>query len=371
MKTDTNCSDSGQIPGRGPCEFDCPITILNDLVTDQVVLVDRRLKAVCANRAFLTVYGLSTCEVAGRSLGEILNCRHTAGGGACGKSEACQTCGWFQAIESGRTTGLGEQECRILSTDGTAFDFSVKVLPLQMMRADGAMCACRLNDAFAQKRLRVLERVFFHDVTNIAVGIRGMYEVLGTVDADEGAAIRVMLQDSANKLIGEIERLRTLRVAESGDVRLWYCDVSPEALLQTLVKRYQEEAQARHLKVVIEAQSVSFPFETDRDLFQLVLGELLLNAIEASVRNDTVTLGFCSGQGEMIFYVRNPAVLSQAVKTHVFERSFTSKGSGRGVGLYRAKMIAERYLKGKVWFSSQEPDGTTFYVSYPQAAQTS
>ncbi len=344
---------------------------MDELVTDRVLLIDHRLRTVCANRAFWTTCGLSVGEVIGRSLGEILNCRYAAGGGVCGEADACMACGWFQAIESGRTTGLGEQECRILAEDGTAFDFSVKVLPLQRMRPDGATWACRLSDVFAQKRLRVLERVFFHDVTNLAVGIRGMFEILESAEADEVTAIRVMLQDSANKLIGEIERLRTLRVAETGDLRLWYSSVSPEALLQTLVKRYQEEAQARHLKVVIDNQSVPCPFETDRDLFQLVLGELLLNAIEASVRDDTVTLGFSYEQGKVVFYVRNPAVLSPTVKTHVFERSFTTKGSGRGVGLYRAKMIAERYLKGKVWFASQESEGTTFYVSYSQPANNS
>ena len=49
-----------------------------------------------------------------------------------------------------------------------------------------------------------------------------------------------------------------------------------------------------------------------------------------------------------------------------FQRSFSTKSSGRGLGTYIMKLLSERYLDGKVSFASTEDDGTTFYASFPK-----
>ena len=67
----------------------------------------------------------------------------------------------------------------------------------------------------------------------------------------------------------------------------------------------------------------------------------------------------------MVFRVRNPVVLSADVQNHVFERSFTTRGAGKGVGSYRAKLLGENYLKGRLSFVSREQDGTVFSLALP------
>jgi len=49
----------------------------------------------------------------------------------------------------------------------------------------------------------------------------------------------------------------------------------------------------------------------------------------------------------------------------LFQRSFSTKGEGRGLGTYSIKLYTERYLKGTVSFSSAEGEGTVFRVRYP------
>jgi signal transduction histidine kinase len=224
---------------------------------------------------------------------------------------------------------------------------------------------CCLQDLYAAKRLRVLERSFFHDVTNLAAGIRGLCELADDPDSGQGEELRPLIHDSANKLADEIERLRTLRVAENGDLRLWYSEIVPSAVLKAVVERFREDASARHLEVVVEAEDAPSVFETDREILTLVLGELARNAIEASVRGDRVSLSCSAENGRIAFSVHNPAVLDGNVQAHVFERSFTTKGPGRGVGTYRAKLFTERFLKGKMGFVSHVPEGTTFFANFP------
>ena len=48
----------------------------------------------------------------------------------------------------------------------------------------------------------------------------------------------------------------------------------------------------------------------------------------------------------------------------IFTPNFTTKSSGTGLGLAISKGIVEK-ANGKIWFSTRENEGTTFYVSFP------
>jgi sensor histidine kinase regulating citrate/malate metabolism len=49
----------------------------------------------------------------------------------------------------------------------------------------------------------------------------------------------------------------------------------------------------------------------------------------------------------------------------LFKRSFSTKGLDRGLGTYSMKILGERYLKGKVYFTTSEEDGTSFFFDLP------
>ena len=54
--------------------------------------------------------------------------------------------------------------------------------------------------------------------------------------------------------------------------------------------------------------------------------------------------------------------MPQSTQLQVFNRSFTTKGQGRGLGTYSVRLLTERYLKGSVDFVSKPGTGTTFRV---------
>jgi signal transduction histidine kinase len=58
--------------------------------------------------------------------------------------------------------------------------------------------------------------------------------------------------------------------------------------------------------------------------------------------------------------------MPKEVRLQVFQRSFSTKGADRGLGTYSVKLLTEKYLKGKVSFSSQQGEGTTFFVLLPE-----
>jgi signal transduction histidine kinase len=101
------------------------------------------------------------------------------------------------------------------------------------------------------------------------------------------------------------------------------------------------------------------------------LGNLIKNALEASTRGETVTVkSEKKGDAYVCFKVHNPAVMPENVQLQIFNRSFTTKGVGRGLGTYSVKLLTTRYLKGSVSFISNKESGTTFEISLPLNLQS-
>ena len=58
-----------------------------------------------------------------------------------------------------------------------------------------------------------------------------------------------------------------------------------------------------------------------------------------------------------------------SIRLQIFQRSFSTKGAGRGLGTYSVKLLSERYLKGAVGFRSTHAEGTRFFARYPKRLQ--
>ena len=106
------------------------------------------------------------------------------------------------------------------------------------------------------------------------------------------------------------------------------------------------------------------------ELLVTIIGNLIENAFEAM--NDTMDYDV---QKELIFgiYSRPGAVLITTDDTgvgiseenlhRIFDNGFSTKGEGRGTGLYQVKEMVERY-GGVIAVESQEGVGSSFSVSF-------
>ena len=108
-----------------------------------------------------------------------------------------------------------------------------------------------------------------------------------------------------------------------------------------------------------------FRFSSDETILAHVLNSMVKNAFEASLRGMEIALGCYAEEQAVVFRVRNSTVMTEDVQSQVFQRSFSTRGSGRGLGTYSMRLLTEQYLGGKVGFSSAEGAGTTFYVRLP------
>jgi signal transduction histidine kinase len=174
-----------------------------------------------------------------------------------------------------------------------------------------------------------------------------------------------LLSNAADRLVAEIQGQRQLMEAETGELALSLTSAETGPLMAGVARQYATTGVGFGRHLTISAGAENLHMTTDPALLSRVLSNLVKNALEASAPGETVTLD-CRSLGDMVqFTVHNPAVMPAEVRRQVFQRSFSTKGVGRGLGTYSVKLLTERYLGGTVAFRSAASEGTTFCVLYP------
>ena len=103
---------------------------------------------------------------------------------------------------------------------------------------------------------------------------------------------------------------------------------------------------------------------TDQSLVLRILGNMVVNALEAANARQTVTLD-CRLKGkEVVFSVSNPGTIPDEVRREIFRRTYSTKGRGRGLGTYSMRLLTS-FLQGEVSFVCREGN-TTFFLRLAQ-----
>jgi K+-sensing histidine kinase KdpD len=336
-------------------------------VPDILVFLNENRQIVLANDAAFRFLGVEpTLEVLGNRPGEAFGCAHAAETEAgCGTTEFCQTCGAVQAILAAQGGESDVKECRMAIKDSwDALDLKVSTAPFDYEGERFTICA--LQDISHEKRRRALERTFFHDVLNTVGGLRGFAELLLESEPEEVPEVASSVSKISAQLIEEIETQRSLLAAESDELSVNPQELKTKEVLEELAVVYRRHEVAKGKSITIAADSESLAFRSDYALLLRVLGNMLKNALEATAAQENVTLGARRDADQVEFWVNNPAFMPRDVQLQVFKRSFSTKGSGRGIGTYSMRLLASRYLRGTVDFSSSEAQGTTFRLRLPQ-----
>jgi signal transduction histidine kinase len=338
-------------------------------VPEMFVVLNEQRQIVFANRSMLKALHLAGIyDAAGQRLGEALHCTHAFEPGddplgSCGTTEFCRECGAVRAMLNGLRGLEDVQECRISLADGAALDLRVSACPFRRDCRNYVLFAA--TDISHEKRRQVLERIFFHDILNTAGGMLGVAEVLRTGTAEEVEEFKDAVALLANSLVDEIKAQQVLIAAERGELAVQPGRVNSLTLLCEVRNAYLNHEVAMGRQISVDPQSDTVFFTSDPLLLRRVLGNLLKNALEAARPGETVTLACQAVPDGVEFTVHNPGVMPRNVQLQIFQRSFSSKGDGRGLGSYSVKLLTERYLRGAVAFDSTPEHGTTFRVRYP------
>ena len=337
-----------------------------------VLVLNHSRQIVFANQAFLGFLGApNLAAVLGKKPGDALACEHAMHSDlGCGTTDFCSTCGAARATAPSlrhQPTSAGVQECRISQEgSGKSFDFRVQTAPFP--GADQGLYLFFLTDISHEKRRRALERIFFHDVANLAHGMVGLCRILCEREpaAEKKKQFQEIMRRSAHRLADEVEAQRALAAAENNELHLEVKPCASLALLDEVAAFYNHTNDAQACRVERAADAVAAECFTDHRLLHRILINMTKNAIEASPRGAVIRLGCEQDGDELEFWVHNQSCMPAEVQRQVFQRSFSTKGLGRGLGTYSIKLLGERYLQGRVSFTSSPEQGTTFRFRCPR-----
>jgi hypothetical protein len=333
------------------------------------VLTDTR-QVVLANKAMCDFLGMDDEGLAcGPRPGEALNCVNadlTEDG--CGTSSYCSQCGAFRTIMKAvirREHARGE--CRITtSKDGLTQSLELAIWCAPFDVEDYRFSLLAAVDVSDEKRRTVLEKIFFHDVLNTTQAMLSYIQLLKLTEPSEWGEMLEGLTRTADTLTEEILAQRDLLRAEIQELSISPRSISSEDLLRRVVARFHGVSATGQAPELDPNREV-VQFSSDPVILGRVLGNMVKNAMEeVQADQGCVTLNCQQSDDRVVFSVHNPQVMPMEVQLQVFQRSFSTKGPGRGLGTYSMRLLTERYLEGKVNFvSSQENQGTTFYLNLP------
>lgn len=348
---------------------DALVTRLLDSFPEPVMVLNPERQIVLANDKLASLLGRSGAELVGLRFGEAVDCIHGREDPAgCGTTRFCRLCGAAKAmVRCAAQEEKQAEECNLsrqLADGVAALDLRVWATPLTIGGEPFTIFAIR--DVTDEKRRQVLERIFFHDLVNAAGGLRGILEIWPDALAEgEDGDLKELAVDVVDQIVEEIESQRDLAAAERGDLEVRPRPVDARALLERLCALYGHHAVAAGRQLAPPRVSGDTRVVADEAILHRVLGNLIKNALEASLAGELVTVSYC-GENAPVFSVHNPTAMPEAVQLQMFQRSFSTKpGAGRGVGSYSVRLLTERYLGGRVSFVSTPAAGTTFTIRLP------
>jgi signal transduction histidine kinase len=233
-----------------------------------------------------------------------------------------------------------------------------------LTRAFNAMSA-RLSVTERERR-RLLAEVS-HELRTPLTVIQGNVEAMidGVYPADREHLERI--QAETRQLERLIEDLRTLSLAETGQLPLQREPTDVDALARDVAKAFEADAQAAGVALNIDIPPDLPELEVDARRIRQVISNLVANALRHTPGGGRVTVSATlRGPGIRLEVSDTGVGMSKDAVEHAFERFWRSgewAGAGLGLAIVRDLVIAH---DGVVWIDSAPGQGTRVTVNLPR-----
>jgi signal transduction histidine kinase len=187
-----------------------------------------------------------------------------------------------------------------------------------------------------------------------------------------------LLHDEALRLNRLVEDLRTLSLADAGELALSRRPVAPGAVLEQAVAAQAVRAQQQNIGLQVTVEPDTPAINADPDRMVQVLGNVLDNALRHTPEGGKVVCRVAhernSAATPVTFSISDtgPGIAPEDLP-HVFERFYRADKSrqrdesGSGLGLAIARSIVEAH-GGRIWAESTSGSGTRIFVTLPGVA---
>lgn len=353
-------------------------TTLFDETVDRILDKERALRAsnssvfiVDEELNLISVNNKDVYDSEGKRMrpGDFLSCINAANGdGGCGMHEYCKKCKLRNAVK--KALDINEvvmDECTLVQQDKGKLVIEHTVTPFDFAGKRYAIIFA--VDISVRKQKQIMDRVFFHDVLNLMGALNGFVQLL-LEEPDEELLREV--KKLSEQVISNISYQKDVMNAENRSLTLLPTDITVRSFMDDASISLCSTAQNFNCKISITNDcGEEVPIRTDIRLLHRIILNMVKNAVEASHENGIVTVNTYleNDKSSVVFAVHNEGVIPPEYRNRIFRFGQSSKGIGRGLGTYSMKLFGESYLNGRVWFTTSEENGTTFYFALPLIAK--
>ncbi|WP_197084275.1 sensor histidine kinase [Desulfovibrio sp. TomC] len=228
------------------------------------------------------------------------------------------------------------------------------------------LCTELRRRAILEERQRDVDHIMRHDLRTPLTGIIAIPELL--LDDDNLTTAQrelvAMIAVTGRKMLSQINDSLELRTIEEGSYTLQVMPCDPVQILLDNFKILGLGSHADQSKLQLRVHNRVL-LQTDCRLLDVIVANLLRNALEASDTDAPVVVDLAEERGECVIVIANNRPVPAEIRSRFFEKYVTAgKAGGTGLGTYSALLMTTA-LGGTLAMETSEETGTKVTIRLP------
>ncbi len=184
-----------------------------------------------------------------------------------------------------------------------------------------------------------------------------------------------IIREEAGRLEHLVEDLRTLSMADAGELKLSMQPYDARELLERVARSYAHQASQKNITIETHAEPDIPEINVDGQRMKEVIGNVLDNALRYTPEGGLIILSASHTGSEVELRIKDsgPGVDAEDLD-QIFERFYRTEASrtrdegGSGLGFAIARSLVEKH-NGRIWAESQPGQGLTVIIRLPALAE--
>lgn len=196
-------------------------------------------------------------------------------------------------------------------------------------------------------------------------------EDVGKVTPDQKSYLEEIYKGN-QRMVGLVNALLNVSRIEMGTFAAEVRQIDLVAEANLVLDEFAVMAAQKNIAIVKEFSGTAFFTDADRKMIQIIFQNLISNAVKYTPEGGKVTARMRRESDDRVYIEVSDT--GYGIPKNQYDKIFTKlfradnivykDTEGTGLGLYLVKLVVDQ-LGGKIWFTSEENKGTSFFIILP------